>query len=399
MKILILADDFPPKAYGGAGGVAFNVARGMVKKGYNVCVITSVRKSEEVGEIMLEGIKIYSFQSSYHERWRAYRSLYNPKGVSFVKKILEKEKPNIVHAHNIHEHISYHSLKLAKKSGAKVILTAHDCMLFHYGKFTDFIFTHTYHVTAWSQLRTFRLRYNPFRNILIEYYLKYVDVLTAVSFELKKALDANGIKNIEVVHNAIDTSLWKSHPMKTQNFLRENNLESYNKVLFAGKLTKAKGGEELIEALKNLKNTALIIVGQKDSYTTGLVSQAEKSGIKVVITGWKNENELPDIYATADVVAFPSICFDTFGMVNLEGMICSKPVIASTFGGAKEVVVDNETGFIINPFETEDFSKKLNLLFENKELAQKMGESGYKRVIENFDISKQIREYDVVYKK
>ncbi len=50
MKILILSDDFPPFSLGGAGSVALNIARGMLKNGHTVSVITSVRNIKETSE-------------------------------------------------------------------------------------------------------------------------------------------------------------------------------------------------------------------------------------------------------------------------------------------------------------------------------------------------------------
>lgn len=409
MKILILSDDFPPLAQGGAAAVAFNVARGLVNNGHDVSVITAVRNSKDAIDYVLEGIKVYPFELSYNEKWRAYLSLYNSRSGAFVKEIIEKIKPDVVHAHNIHNYISYNSLRIAKNSGAKVILTAHDCMLFHYGKFTDFINEKNinqldnfdYKVSAFDQIKTFRFRYNPIRNLLINFYLSCVDSVCAVSNELKKALEANGIKNVKVVHNAIDPAIWISDVVEVTNFKKENKIEGDKIVLFAGKLTKAKGGEELIKALSlvksKLQNTALVIVGQKDTYTERLIKEAQNARIKVVNTGWLSEKELPTIYEASDLVVFPSICFDTFGMVNLEAMISHKPVIATCFGGAKEVVVDNKTGYIINPFDIQTFADKMFDLLSNKNLARDFGDAGYERVVESFSIEKQVTEYLNLY--
>jgi glycosyltransferase involved in cell wall biosynthesis len=405
MKILILSDDFPPFALGGAGSVAFNTARELVKRGHTVSVVTSVRSETDAGVRYIDGIKIYSFQDTYHERWRAYISIYNPKAISFVGRIIDQERPDVVHAHNVHKYISYYSLVASKKRKVRVVLTVHDCMIFHYGKFTDFINpkdmsvkdSYDYRVSGISQLRTFKWRYNPFRNILIKHCLKYVDSICAVSYELKKALVANGITNVSVVHNALDNSIWRSDSVEVNKFIETNNLNNFRRVLFSGKLTRAKGGEQLVGALVGIENVALIIVGQKDRYTEDLVYKATSLGIKVVITGWLNESQLPNVYSTADIVVFPSICFDTFGMVNLEAMALKKPVIATCFGGAREIVVDGKSGYIVNPYNTNDLRNKINMLLSNKVLNGKMGEKGSQRIIDHFNISKQINEYMTKY--
>ncbi len=388
MKILLLSDDFPPFGQGGAAAVAFNVAKGLLKKGHQVSVVTAVREEKNAGESVYEGIKIFAFQSSYHERWRAYLSLYNPKAVDFVRSILEKEKFDIVHAHNIHQYISYDSLRVTKKTGAKVILTAHDCMLVNYGKVDG---QADYKMNPLQQFLSFRLRYNPFRNIIIKHYLKYVDNVAAVSNELKKLLEVNGIKKVEVVHNGVDLNVWKNSGQTNTN----------PTVLFSGKLTQAKGGAELTRALlevsKEIKNLTLLIVGQKDSYTESLIASAQGL-FNVVITGWTEEKNLPAIYSKAHLAVFPSTCFDTFGMVNIEAMALEKPVIATSFGGAKEIIVDGETGFIINPYDTENFSNKMIELLENPDKAKEMRKKGREKVEQFFTLEKQIEGYEELYK-
>ena len=106
MKILILQDDFPPQSFGGAGIIAFILSKKLQKKGHTVFVITAVQDKKDEGEIEYEGLKIFRIYSKYNVRWRAYLSLYNPQTVKKVKKILNRVKPDTVHTHNIHYHLS-----------------------------------------------------------------------------------------------------------------------------------------------------------------------------------------------------------------------------------------------------------------------------------------------------
>ena len=114
MRILFLQDDFPPQSFGGAGNVAFDLAREIKKRGHSVFVLTAVRDKKDEGSVEYEGLKVFKVYSNYHERWRAYLSLYNPQTVKKIKNLIDEIKPDIIHAHNVHYHLSYHSLKLAK---------------------------------------------------------------------------------------------------------------------------------------------------------------------------------------------------------------------------------------------------------------------------------------------
>ncbi len=182
MKIVILSDNFDNRGGAGAVRIARAIAIGLKNFNHNVSVITTIQDKSLTGKKNENGINIYSIYSKYNLFWRAYRSLYNPQTIKHVVKIIEEIKPDIVHAHNIHTYLSYHVLKLAKKSGTKVFLTAHDVQLFHYGKLTGV----NYKVSVWQQIKRAGKTYNPFRNIVIRHYLKYVDKILCVSGGLKE---------------------------------------------------------------------------------------------------------------------------------------------------------------------------------------------------------------------
>src|ERR1700683_2054410 len=107
MKILILQDDFPPMHFGGAGAVADNLAGEFKKRGHDVRVVTTVRTNEEAGEIEYNGLTIHRIATSYDLRLRAYIGLWNPRVVREVTAVIRSFKPDVVHAHNVHNYLSY----------------------------------------------------------------------------------------------------------------------------------------------------------------------------------------------------------------------------------------------------------------------------------------------------
>ena len=286
MKILFLQDDFWPHGKGGAASVVLNFAKELVKMGHIVSVITTVRNIADEGVSFCGKIKVFSIYTNYHLRWQAYLSLYNPQTVGKVKKILEDERPQVIHAHNLHHYLSYHCLKLAKDAGTKVFLTAHDAMLFHYGKFYEFIETSSLKVSIWQQIKRAKLTYNPIRNIFIKYYLRYVDKIFAVSNCLKEALNQNGIDNVEVWYNWIDVGAWENIMTDENAFKKEFNLEDKKIIFFAAGNSWAKGGQQILLALKEIVKTIpeaqLLIIGSENSYVNSLLKKA--------IIWWLNHN-------------------------------------------------------------------------------------------------------------
>ncbi|MFA6428767.1 MAG: glycosyltransferase family 4 protein [Candidatus Buchananbacteria bacterium] len=415
MRILILSDGFPPDNAGGAERIASNMYQGLRNRGHEVFVLTTTpKKSQE--NLGAEGIyRLYI--KSYPQIWRAYLGLYNPFVVRRATKIIKTLKPEVVHAHNVHYLLSYQLLKVAKKSGAKVFLTAHDVALFHYGKLVEFLSSESikdagavkgdikfnYQVTGWQQLKRFKKRYNPLRNILIRRYLKYVDKIFAVSQALKQALEQNGLKNIEVIYNGIETDNWQILKPAVESFKIKYNLKEKRIIFFGGRLSTLKGGKNMIEVIEQVRlqvpQAVLLIVGQKDDQAKILMQQVKTQNLPVFFTGWLVGQDLLSAYWSSEVVVVPSLYLDPFPTINLEAMACHRPIVGTCFGGTPEIVLDNQTGFIVNPFNTKLLAEKIIYFLDNIEVAKKIGESGYQRVNKFFSLDKQINETLIWYQK
>ena len=409
MKIIILSDSYATD--GGAARIARIMAQGFKRMGHDILIVTSTQNRMSAGLKDIDGIQVQEIYTDYNLFWRAYRGLYNPQTIEPLKKIIHDFKPDIVQAHNIHSYLSYHALKIAKKSKAKVFLTAHDAMLFHYGKLVEFINPHDlscpekfdYKISAWKQLKRYGKTYNPLRNIIIRYYLKYADKIFAVSDALKEALNQNGIANVSVIHNGIDADEWQLEKNNAEEFKNKYSLAGKKTILFGGRLSETKGGREIVlamgEVVKKVPDANLLVLGKIDGYAGQMIDLSVKLGIKdkLVFTGWLSGDELKAAFNSADIITAPSICFDSFPTVNLEAMACRKPVIATCFGGSKEAVLDGQTGYIVNPYNIDNLASKIVDLLQNPEKAKTFGETGYERVKSEFNIDRMLSDYLIFY--
>lgn len=393
MKICILADSIPPEGNGGAERVAWELAKAYAARGHELLLITTTREREGAGESVQEGIRVARIHSRYHGRWRAWVSIYNPQVIPELKKILAEFKPDIVHAHNIHGHISYASFAVARASGAHVFLTAHDTMLYAYGKVPD-----ARRASAWRQLRDERFRYNPFRNLCIRRALRNIEKVIAVSDALAEALRANGIRNVDVIHNGIDTAVWGSSGEAVREFKKHYALGD-RAILFGGRLSYYKGGGQLVEALplvlEKVPGAQLMVMGEKNTYAERMLREAEGRGIadQIVFTGHLSGGQLHAAYHASAVVCVPSLYLDPFPTVNLEAMACEKPVVATSHGGSSEVVQDGVTGLVIDPHDTFALVEALTSILTNPAHARELGEAGHARVREEFSLEGQAEKY------
>jgi len=405
MKILILSDSYATD--GGAAQIARIMAQGFKKMGYNILVVASTQDRASAGLKNVDDVQVYEIYSDYDLFWRAYRGLCNSQTIELLKKIIQDFKPDIVQAHNIHSYLSYCALKIAKKFDAKVFLTAHDVQLFHYGKLTEFINPHdlscpakfNYKISAWKQFKRYGKTYNPLRNIIIRYYLKYADKIFSVSNALREALNQNGINNVSVIHNGIDADEWQSDKNSVDEFKNKYSLAGRKIVLFGGRLSETKGGREIVlamgEVIKKVPDANLLVLGKVDGYAEQMIDLSVKLGIRdnLVFTGWLNGDSLKSAFNACDMAVVPSVCFDSFPTINLEAMACRKPVIATCFGGSREAVLDRETGYIVNPYDTDNLTSKIIYLLKNPTKAQIFGQAGYERVKSKFNLDRMVSDY------
>jgi glycosyltransferase involved in cell wall biosynthesis len=313
----------------------------------------------------------------------------------------------VVHSHLIHTHLGYASLTAARASGAGVVFTAHDVMTFCYQKLTCFHGGEE-HGGALRDYRAYwqkcvpcqRLRWNPWRNARIRRVLaRDVHRFTVVSDELGLAIRANGIRVDRTIHNAVRAAPRAPSEDEVAAFRRRLGLEGALVIAIGGRLHEQKGVGQLLRMLARLAPRfpalRLLVLGRREVYEQGFVAQARALGVaeRVVAAGWLDGAELQAAYAATDVFVTPSICFDTFGMVNLEAMEHGKPVVATAFGGSPEVVQDGVTGFVANPFDLEAFAERIGRLLADPALRSRMGTAGRERLRAHFTIPRLAAEY------
>ena len=86
-----------------------------------------------------------------------------------------------------------------------------------------------------------------------------------------------------------------------------------------------------------------------------------------------------------------------FGLVVAEAMMHSLPVIASKVGGLKDVILDEETGFLVPPFSPQDIAHKIQILINEPELRVKMGDKGNKRVLKKYSADRYVKKVESLY--
>lgn len=409
MKIAVLQDDLPPHHVGGGGVIAYRLAKEFARLGHEVLAITTVQDRAHAGREIVDGMEVVRLYSAYHPRLRAYKSLYNTAVVQDVGRLLKGYAPDIVHVHNVHTHLSYYSLVLARRYGRKVVMTEHDAMSFHFGKLPSATDPSANDLPARAlreslvrQLLMHKWRYNPLRTPIIRYILRRtVHATVAVSAALASALEDNGIRVHSVIHNGIDTSGW-GRPAGVDAFADKHSLGDHV-IFFGGRLSEPKGAIQMIDAMPAIcgavPGAQLLVAGKQDAFAERMVRHATQLGVEksLVFTGWITGDDLTSAYHASRLIAAPSVYLDPFPTVNLEAFAVGRPVVATCFGGSREVVEDGISGYVVNPLDTATLSAKVADLLEDEEKAKRFGAAGHERVVCDFTLEGQARAYEKLF--
>ncbi|MDI6787412.1 MAG: glycosyltransferase family 4 protein [Planctomycetota bacterium] len=244
----------------------------------------------------------------------------------------------------------------------------------------------------------------PLLGRLIRYTLRHCDRIIAVSAGLKDAMVKLGVSHqkIVVVHNGVDSDKFK--PMDQISIRQKLNLPRDKKIiLFVGALRTIKGLIYLVQAIKEMsrkRSDFLLVLVGSGPLQEELEAQVLKAGVEeyVRFVGLRPYDEIPKWMNACDVFCLPSLQ-EGFGVVLIEAGACGRPVVATRVGGIPEIVIDGETGLLVEPRSSEQLAEALERLISNQELCYQMGQNGRQRVLKNFDCHDKANQTMGIYEK
>lgn len=129
-----------------------------------------------------------------------------------------------------------------------------------------------------------------------------------------------------------------------------------------------------------------------------LETKVEETGLCDSVRFLGTRQDVPELLALMDLVVHPSL-EEGFSNAILEAMAAGKPVVATNVGGNPEAVINGETGLLVRPSDSRALAEAMLWMIDHPEEAIRFGRAGRKRVEEDFEISRVVREYEQLYER
>jgi glycosyltransferase involved in cell wall biosynthesis len=367
MKIGYFVTKFPYSqqhkdyAYGGSSLAAYYLSAEMAKRGHEVNVFTTSINSEDSIE-KNENVTIYRYGTNF----RIHTS-----NISFgmFKKPMD-HNVDIIHTHFDIPPGPLAGLRYAKKKKNPFIVTYHGDWVESYG----------------GLIR--RIGVGLHNKYLVDKVLSYADAIISPSecYINESRFLRKYREKIVVIPNGINLKDFDISYSK-EECRNKLGLPINKKILlFFGYLSPYKGPEVLLKAMpeiiKNVPDVELVFAG-KGEMKDELILLSKRLGIETYVkfVGFVEDCLKPYYYKASDIFCLPSMMStESFGIVNLEAMACSVPIVSSNIGGIPDVVKDGENGLLVKPNDTKELANAIIYLLKNEYLRKEMGENGREKL-------------------
>jgi glycosyltransferase involved in cell wall biosynthesis len=347
--------------------------------------------------LVRKGIEVVPFEK-HNEKFSTYSFLSkvgSALGISWslrvyeqVKVLLEVERPDITHFHNIFYSVSPSAYYACKSAGVPIVQTLHNFRFFCVNGL----------LAKNGQICEDCLGKLPWKGVLDGCYrdsrlyslpIALMEGLHKLVGTWEKKINAYIALTEFARKKFIECGLPAEKIFVKPNFLSnppEPNYANHGYAVFLGRLSPEKGLSTLIHAFGNMQilnseSFILKVIGDGPLLTRLEDKIRDEDIANIQLIGRKERSECMDILKGARFMIMPSICYEGFPMALIEAFACGKSVIASNLGAMASIVEEGRTGLLFEPGNPEDLASKIVWMLENEDACIEMGRNA-RRVFE-----------------
>lgn len=325
--------------------------------------------------------------SSWKKLLYPFRIIYSFDAAKKIKKIIREFKPDIIHLNNINFQLTPSIIEAAASLKVPVVQTVHDYQMLcpnhlMYSEAYGGVCERCIHGSKWNCAKGNCIHGSKVKSILgsVEALLykakktyEKVDTYICPSQFMEKKLQENPIFAGKTIakHNFIEML----------PALEKQSKDKY--VLYFGRLSEEKGLDIFLEVCKALPEIPFVIAG------SGPMEEQCKNIPNVDFVGFKVGEELNQLIADAYISVYPSIWYENCPLSVLESEMLGTPVLASKLGGIPELILENETGVLIEKLTVDGMKNQIAQLYKAEEKVEYMS----RKCLENRENLVTLDEY------
>lgn len=326
----------------------------------DVCTLYAANDANNIEEIKKKNVGIWSLD---------LKNKYTLSSVGKIKKIIEREKYDIVHVHLFPASAVVALSSLFLPNHIRYILTEH---------------------STFNRRRSIKI-FKILDNFIYRRYLKIICISKSVQNSLTKWAPKVK-KKIEIIPNGIPLdSIYNDNP----------SIKKYD-VLFVGRLIQQKGIDFLLEAVsilqKKYKKIIQVAIVGDGPLKKELIKMCEELKIKDSVEFLGFQRNVDQIMRSSRVLVLPSRC-EGFGLVLLEAMKNKLPIVATNVGGIPEIITNGHEGILVPKENPEILAHSINRILENSQLRSQLIQNAYKKVQDQYSIEKYAHNMFNLYSK
>lgn len=368
MRVLMLTREYPPHVYGGAGVVMDHLSRALAaRSAVEVRCFGDIERSEP-------GLRVRGYPAwdrlSGSRPGETAETRYAPALEALSTDLLmarDRVDADVVHSHTWY--VALAGLLVRTLFDIPLVVTLHSLEPFRPWKAEQL--GRGYAVSSWAERAA----------------VESADRVIAVSAQMREDVLAHfsvDADRVRVIHNGVDIGAFR----RTE---RRDALDRHGVrppyVLFVGRISEQKGIFDLLKASASLPEDVQLVLCASAPDTPELATRLGTAVAQLPRVRWLNamlpREDVVQLYSHAALFVCPSV-YEPFGLINLEAMACGTPVVATAVGGILEVVVHDETGWLVPPADPPALAAAMRGILAQPERGAAFGRAGRHRVESRF---------------
>jgi glycosyltransferase involved in cell wall biosynthesis len=363
---------------GGTERQIVNLMKGLDRTRFALSIGCQTRSGKFVDEVLALGTPLREYTISSFKNPHTLRQMVR------LARDIRRDGIQIVHSHNFYANVF--AIPAARLARAPVVI---------------------------ASVRDLGIYQTPAQRVLHRLVVALADRIIVNADAIRRLLTAKGLAagKIVVVPNGLDLTPFEALAPPPRLRAEIGVPDDAPMVVLVARLNALKGVADFLDAaalvVRRVPHARFVIVGDDwvsrrgevvadTAYRRSLSRQVGALGLDghVIFTGFRRD--IPALLRESTVSVLPS---HSEGLSNtlLESMAAGVPVVATDVGGNPEVVVHDETGLLVEPRAPAKLAEAIATILTNRELAQRFGRAGRRRVVQDFSLERMIERTENSY--